>query len=46
MAGKVAALHVKEGEAVAAGARLVTTEAMKMVNPWPRRTPARSNACR
>jgi pyruvate carboxylase len=32
MAGKVAALHVKEGEAVAAGARLVTTEAMKMVN--------------
>jgi pyruvate carboxylase len=32
MAGKVAAVHVKEGEAVAAGARLVTTEAMKMVN--------------
>jgi pyruvate carboxylase len=32
MAGKVAAVHVKEGETVAAGARLVTTEAMKMVN--------------
>ena len=28
MAGKVAAVHVKEGESVAAGVRLVTTEAM------------------
>jgi biotin carboxyl carrier protein len=32
MAGKVAAGHGKEGESVAAGVRLVTTEAMKMVN--------------
>ena len=32
MAGKVAQVHVREGESVAAGARLVTTEAMKMVN--------------
>jgi len=32
MAGKVAAVHVKDGDSVAAGARLVTTEAMKMVN--------------
>jgi biotin carboxyl carrier protein len=32
MAGKVAAVHVREGESVTAGARLVTTEAMKMVN--------------
>ncbi|MFZ5493234.1 MAG: pyruvate carboxylase [Pseudomonadota bacterium] len=32
MAGKVAAVHAKTGETVAAGARLLTTEAMKMVN--------------